>query len=604
MKIPSLLIASLLIGASSLGAAAKTSVLDVKKCLTDSTVIFPESFETDTQKLLEGWYMTNYTSYDADDSKRPDPGASEELIMKRLRDMPTVIDMPYNQVVRQCIERYTKKGRKMVSALLGLSNYYMPIFEQALEAKGLPLELKYLPVIESALDPNAVSRSGAAGLWQMMLVTGKGLGLEVNSLVDERRDPYLSSDKAASLLKDFYDTYGDWSLAIAAYNCGPGTVNKAIRRAGGDPKQHDFWSIYSYLPAETRGYVPMFIAANYVMTYYKEHDISPVLPTRPLVTDTVAVSERLNLHQISEVLDIPMEELRVLNPQFRADIIPGTASKMYTLVLPSQQIHAYILSQDKIREHDADKYARRIVADPGSAPDDTLLAEVTDDVIVAGDPAAEVKEIIENPADRKDKKADKKSDRKSTKVIGKPGEEILHSVKEGESLASIADLYGVKEEQIKSWNNMSRNAVRIGKKLRIVLPGGKTLASAKADEPAAAAKAPAQKKQQDLTAQQDNARKQAKASKNSKTQYAAQNTKKSKKNKKDKKTQTPKNTSYTVQSGDNLSKIAKKYGTTVDAIKKANGLKSDDIRDGKKLSIPSKQGAGKNKKKKSGKKRR
>ncbi|MDE6217600.1 MAG: lytic transglycosylase domain-containing protein, partial [Muribaculaceae bacterium] len=263
-------ILSLPLLAASLSPVAAKEPNVLSQTITDEAIIFPESFETDTRKLLEGWYIKNYTDTDDRYLKMPDVKTSDEEIKRRLSELPTVIEMPFNQIVRQYIDRYTQKGRSQVAAMLGLGIYYNPIFEQALEKEGLPLELKYLPVIESALNPNAVSRSGAAGLWQFMLVAAKGLDMEVNSLVDERRDPYISSQRAAKFLKDLYSTYGDWSLAIAAYNCGPGTVNKAIRRAGGDPSKQDFWSIYSYLPSETRGYVPAFIAANYVMNYYKE----------------------------------------------------------------------------------------------------------------------------------------------------------------------------------------------------------------------------------------------------------------------------------------------------------------------------------------------
>ena len=274
--------------------APKGNVLDVKESITDSNIVFPESFETDTQKLLESWYMKNYTATD-DKYLSSDVKTTDDQIRQRLSQLPTVIEMPFNSIVRTYIDRYTQRGRAQVAATLGLANYYMPIFEQALEEAGLPLELKYLPVVESALNPNAVSKHGATGLWQFMLATGKGLGMEVNSLVDERRDPYVSSRKAARYLKDLHSTYGDWSLAIAAYNCGPGAVNKAVRRAG-DGK-HDFWSIYEYLSPETRGYVPAFIAANYVMNYYPEHGISPVIPTKPLVTDTVGVAGRVHFNQ-------------------------------------------------------------------------------------------------------------------------------------------------------------------------------------------------------------------------------------------------------------------------------------------------------------------
>ncbi|MDE6009879.1 MAG: lytic transglycosylase domain-containing protein, partial [Muribaculaceae bacterium] len=360
---------------TSWAAPKNPNVLDLRESITDDAIIYPESFETDTKKLLESWYMKNYT--DTDDRYRTsgNPSTSDAVIRQRLAELPTVIDMPYNQIVRSYIDRYMERGRPLVASMLGLATYYMPIFEQVLEAEQLPMELKYLPVIESALDPNAVSRSGAGGLWQFMPATAKGYGLEISSLVDERRDPYKASKTAAKMLHDLYDTYGDWSLAIAAFNCGPGAVNKAIRRAGGDPKKHDFWSIYEYLTPETRGYVPMFIAANYVMTYYPEHNISPVLPTRPLITDTVGVATRVHFDQISNVLDIPKEELRILNPQFRADIIPGRASRQYMLILPAQQVQAYIMSENNILAYEAEKYARRIDAEPGEGGDDLSVAE-------------------------------------------------------------------------------------------------------------------------------------------------------------------------------------------------------------------------------------
>lgn len=295
--------------ALTMGAAVQltaANVQDVKQSIKDEAIIYPESFETDTQKRLEGWYLKNYTATDSAYKSMSDVETTDDQIVQRLQSMPTLIEMPFNSVVRDYIDRYTKKGRAQVAAMLGLSIYYMPIFEQALEAQGLPLELKYLPMIESALDPNAVSKHGATGLWQMMLATGKGLGLEVNSLVDERRDPYRSTKCAVAYLKELYQSYGDWSLAIAAYNCGPGEVNKAIRRAGGDPKKQDFWSIYQYLKPETRGYVPAFIAANYIMTYHNEHNIHPVVATKPMVTDTVAVRNRLHLQQVAEAPISPL----------------------------------------------------------------------------------------------------------------------------------------------------------------------------------------------------------------------------------------------------------------------------------------------------------
>ncbi len=243
----------LALAAPAANADKGKNVLDIKTEITDSSIVFPESYETDTRKMLEGWYMKNYTATDDRYKRQGDVQTDDATIRERLAKLPTLIEMPYNQIVRSYIDRYTQRGRAQVAALLGLNLYYMPIFEQALEQNGLPLELKYLPVIESGLDPNAVSKHGASGLWQFMIGTAKGMGLEVSSLVDERRDPYASSAKAAQYLKDLFATYGDWPLAIAAYNCGPGTVNKALRRAGGDSKNLDFWAIYYYLPEETRG---------------------------------------------------------------------------------------------------------------------------------------------------------------------------------------------------------------------------------------------------------------------------------------------------------------------------------------------------------------
>ncbi|MCH5232024.1 MAG: transglycosylase SLT domain-containing protein [Muribaculaceae bacterium] len=512
------------------------NVLDLKHSITDPAIVYPESFESETQKMMESWFMKNYTATDSRYATEQDPEVSDEVIIQRLAALPTVIEMPFNQIVRSYIDRYTKSGRNNIPVLLGMGLYYNPIFEQALEEQGLPLELKYLPVIESGLDPNAVSKHGATGLWQFMLNTAKGLGMEVNSLVDERRDPYLSSELAASYLKGLYDSYGDWSLAIAAYNCGPGTVNKAIRRAGGETSDHDFWSIYNFLPEETRGYVPMFIAANYVMTYYPEHNISPVLPTAPLVMDTIHITDRIHFDQVASVLDIPVEELRILNPQYRADIIPGSTDYPRNFILPSQQIHAYLMSEEDIRNYDAAKYTQRTVVDPGEAPADALIA-VEEDTDIWAEPI---------------KTANSNDTTSSQKSI------IIHKVKAGESLASIAQLYEVTPEEIKSSNNLRRNAVRVGQQLRI-----STSAAQGAMETAVASvtgtaqtKAPAAKKNTSTASSQK---------------------------------KTSSTTSHKVKSGENLSLIAKKYGVTVNAIKQANGMKSDRIQAGATIKIPAKQ---------------
>ena len=536
--------------------APKGNVLDVKESITDSNIVFPESFETDTQKLLESWYMKNYTATD-DKYLSSDVKTTDDQIRQRLSQLPTVIEMPFNSIVRTYIDRYTQRGRAQVAATLGLANYYMPIFEQALEEAGLPLELKYLPVVESALNPNAVSKHGATGLWQFMLATGKGLGMEVNSLVDERRDPYVSSRKAARYLKDLHSTYGDWSLAIAAYNCGPGAVNKAVRRAG-DGK-HDFWSIYEYLSPETRGYVPAFIAANYVMNYYPEHGISPVIPTKPLVTDTVGVAGRVHFNQISEVLDIPVEELRLLNPQFRADLIPGSPEKPYMLILPSQQVHAYIVSEDQIKGHEAERYARRDVVEPGDMPSESSV-----EMEMADPSAADVRQTLaaDNlPAEEPAMPA------RQTPAAGRPA---THKVAAGETLASIAALYGVTPAEVKRWNNLRRNSVRVGQQLRVSVDAqAETSVSADSSVPAS--------------------RQQVSPAKAKRQSKSASSSKKGKKGRKE-----AKPTQHSIKNGENLTVIAKKYGVSVDEIKRANNMKDDDIRAGKSIKIPSK-GASKKK---------
>ncbi len=561
-----LLTLSLLSSSVALSFAAKSNpnVMDLKTSITDDAIVFPETFEQDTQKLLEGWFMQNYTAYDDSYSSKKDVDTSDDVIKQRLASMPTVIEMPCDSIVRQYIDRYTKNGRPQVSAILGLGLYYMPIFEQALEERGLPQELKYLPVIESALDPNAVSKHGATGLWQLMLATGKGLGLECNSLVDERRDPYASSNAAAELLKQLYDTYGDWSLAIAAYNCGPSTVNKAIRRAGGDATKADFWKVYPYLPEETRGYVPMFIAANYVMTYYPKHNISPVLPTKPLITDTIGVAERMHFDQIEAVLAIPKEELRILNPQYREDIIPGSPERAYMLVLPSKQIHAYLMSHDQIIGYQADKYRRRATVQPGKPVDESLVVAAAD---------ADDTDIL--PL----------ADAQTTTVS--------HKVVAGETLTSIAAKYGVQAADIRTANNLRRNAVRVGQVLTIngVAPDKAATAREAATANMLAASQAANETAAQTQAQQKKETAASSSSKSSKKKETSQasSSKNKKNNAKASTAKASKQTTHTIKSGENLGKIAKKYGVTVDAIKKANGMKSDAIRAGSSIKIPAKK---------------
>jgi membrane-bound lytic murein transglycosylase D len=322
---------------------------------------FPEAMTYNLDSLMSLYMSKKYLSMPGDcEMKDENPVFTPEEYIDRLRRMPTVMEMGYNDIVQRFIDRYMARLRHSVSYMLGATNFYVPIFEEALEAYQVPLELKYLPVIESALNPRAVSRVGATGLWQFMLGTGKQYGLEVNSLVDERRDPVRSSYAAARYLRDLYRIFGDWNLVIAAYNCGPGNINKAIHRSGGEK---DYWRLYPYLPAETRGYVPAFIAANYAMTYYCEHGICPMSTKLPLETDTVVVNRDVHLEQIAKVLDLDIEMLRSLNPQYRRDIVPGNTKK-YAIRLPMADTGRFIDMQDSIYSYRAsDLLTKRAVVD-------------------------------------------------------------------------------------------------------------------------------------------------------------------------------------------------------------------------------------------------
>ena len=289
------------------------------------SIELPQSMTYPLDSLLNDWKAKNYIDLGKDCSTSTEnPLFSDSVYIDRLSRIPAVMEMPYNEIVRKFIDMYTGRLRNNVSFMLSACNFYMPIFEEALDAYGLPLELRYLPIIESALNPSARSRVGASGLWQFMLATGKMYGLESNSLIDERCDPIKATWAAARYLKDLYAIYQDWNLVIAAYNRGPGTINKAIRRAGG---KTDYWEIYNFLPKETRGYVPAFIAANYVMTYYCKHNICPMETNIPNATDTIQVTKNLHFEQLADICGVSMEEIKSLNPQYKKNIIPGDKNR-------------------------------------------------------------------------------------------------------------------------------------------------------------------------------------------------------------------------------------------------------------------------------------
>jgi membrane-bound lytic murein transglycosylase D len=322
-------------------------------------LIMPQGYDMSFNGLLNQWYeRKNINTSFVNDSINP--FFSDSIIIDRLSKLPTIMELPFNEHVRKCIDFYTLQKRKQVSYMLAMGQYYMPIFEDQLLANKLPDELKYLPIIESALNPTAYSRAGAGGLWQLMVSTGRIYGLEINSLIDERMDPYKSSIAAARYLKDLYRIYGDWNLVIAAYNCGPGNVNKAIRRSGG---KRDYWQIYPYLPNETRNYVPIFIAANYVMNYYKQHNLN-VAPVCLPMSDTIMVKEKVHLIQIADLMNLPIAELRVLNPQYRQDVVPGNY-KPCAIRLPLNAASSFLQNKDKIVAYKAEElFTNRILVEP------------------------------------------------------------------------------------------------------------------------------------------------------------------------------------------------------------------------------------------------
>jgi len=267
---------------------------------------------------------------------------TDQIIEERLNRIPTTIDLTYNDISKGYINKYAKM-KHHVSVMLGAMNFYRPIFEEALERYGIPYELAYLPVIESSLRPTAVSPAGAAGLWQFIPSTGKRYGLIINTLVDERRDPIKSTDAACRYLRDMYNRFGDWSLAIAGYNCGEGAVQKALARSGGREGK-TFWDIYKFLPKETRGYVPAFIGATYIMTYYCEHDISPMRASLPENSDTIMVEKDVRLSKVASACGISLDQMKALNPQFKQDVVPAN----YAIRLPSDAIDAFVENQETI----------------------------------------------------------------------------------------------------------------------------------------------------------------------------------------------------------------------------------------------------------------
>lgn len=404
----------------------------------------PVGLEDNLDSLLHLYNAKTYMMQDTSCNYRDvNPVFDKEVYIDRLKRLPTIIEMPYNDVVQKFIDRYSGKLRRSVSYMLGAGNFYMPVFEEALEAYNLPLELKYLPVIESALNPTAVSRVGATGLWQFMIGTGKRYGLEVNSLIDERRDPVKASYAAAHYLSDLYKIFDDWSLVIAAYNCGPDKVNKAIHRAKGSA---DYWNIYPYLPKETRGYVPAFIAANYIMNYYCDHNICPMVTELPLKTDTVVVNKDLHLEQIAQVLNINIQHLRNLNPQYRRDIVNGL-NKPMTVRLPATLIGSFIDQEDSIYNFKTDELLLK-----------RSVVEVNQE-----EPKVSRRSYYSS---RHRSSATRSKSRKSRNKKSKRGGRNV-TIKSGDTLSEIAERNHTTVAKLRKLNKISGNHIRAGKKLKV-----------------------------------------------------------------------------------------------------------------------------------------
>lgn len=418
---------------------------------SDEVIGLPEGMTVSTDSLTDEWMARKYLFPDTTCVNSDyNPTFTAEEYQERLRRLPVLMEMPYNSIVQKFIDQYTGRLRGTVAYALGAGNFYIPIFEEALDYYGLPLELKYLPVIESGLQPKAKSHAGAVGLWQFMLSAAKRYDLTVNSLVDERQDPYKSSWAAARLLRDLYKIYGDWSLVIAAYNCGPGNVNKAIHRAGG---ARDYWTIYPYLPSETRGYVPAFIAANYVMHYYCEHNICPMKTKMPVTTDTVTVTRDLHIDQVAAVCGIEKEAVRTLNPQYRTDLIPGSTGPM-TLCLPTEQLMTFIDMQDSVYNYQADRLLTRRATVEVNAGNASVNAK-------SGTATASKKKATKKKTYSKKSKTRTKSKSRSRRSA------TTTVVRKGDSLYEIAKRHGTTVENLRKKNKLKGNLIKPGDKLRV-----------------------------------------------------------------------------------------------------------------------------------------
>ena len=527
----------------------------------DGVGISPEDYTAEvSDSLLNIWYAHRMASDDTEefdmDSVRFESNVPDEVYIERLKKMNSFISLPYNDIVKNYIILYSEKMPTKMAHMLGLCQYYMPIFDETFNKHDLPEELKAMAIIESAMNPLAVSRAGAKGMWQFMYATAKMYGLHIDSFVDERMDPFKAADAAARYLQDAYEIFGDWNLAIASYNCGAGNVNKAIRRSGG---KRAFWDIWPYLPRETRGYVPAFVGALYAMTYYKEHGIKPEAVEMPIHVDTFKINKQLHLKQVAELTGAPLEELKNLNPQYRHDIIPGN-SREYILRLPYTYTNAFIEHEDSVYTHKYDEFFNP-----------TTIKKIQD---------------------------------------GADGERIVYVVKNGDYLGRIASRNRCTVAQIKRWNGLKSNNIRVGQRLVIYRGGGGPSTSSSSSSTTAAASSSSSSSTQSsaptgtytvksgdtlsglatrhgVTVNQlkqwngltsNNIRVGQKLKLNSSSSAASASASSS-----------GDYSTYTVKSGDSLYSIAKNYsGVSAQDIMNFNGMSSSNIKPGMKIKIPKK----------------
>ena len=469
-RIKTLLLA---LAASFITATAQTDEITVHNDQNgrDEVIDLPEGMSVSCDSLINEWMAKKYL-YPDTTCANPDynPTFTSEEYQERLRRLPVVMEMPYNSVVQKFIDQYSGRLRRTVSYALGAGNFYIPIFEEALDYYGLPLELKYLPVIESALEPKAKSPAGAVGLWQFMLATGKRYDLKVNSLIDERQDPYKSSWAAARYLRDLYKIYRDWNLVIAAYNCGPTNVNKAIHRADG---VRDYWTIYPYLPSETRGYVPAFIAANYIMNYYCEHNICPMKTKIPITTDTVTIMRDLHMQQVAELCNINVEAIQALNPQYRTQLIPGSSGPM-TLRLPTETLNTFIDLKDSVYNYRVDELlTRRSCVEVDDRLDNRSVASKRRAARQqsASESSSSSRSSASKSSSRKSSRSSSsKSSSRSSRSSRKSKKEkssASATVRKGDTLIEIAHRNGTTVEKLKKKNKIKGNIIKPGQKLKV-----------------------------------------------------------------------------------------------------------------------------------------